>query len=133
MNPFAIVSNANQTSPLTYSVAIKQETEGQWTATALGWWGCKAEGTTREEALIKLNQILAEQLVQVEIVQQTLPLPHHENPWLKVAGMFKDDPQWDEFIEAMAVYRRELDAELEEEYRHLDKVEQEHKSDGSVV
>ncbi|MEP0751181.1 DUF4209 domain-containing protein [Trichocoleus sp. Lan] len=33
-------------------------------------------------------------------------------PWVKFAGMFKDDPLHDEFVEDMAAYRRELDAEV---------------------
>jgi hypothetical protein len=33
-------------------------------------------------------------------------------PWVKFAGMFKDDPLFDEFVEDMAAYRRELDAEI---------------------
>ncbi|MEK8019502.1 MAG: hypothetical protein VSS75_021730 [Candidatus Parabeggiatoa sp.] len=33
-----------------------------------------------------------------------------EHPWLKFAGMFKDDPNWDEFQAAIAEYRREVDA-----------------------
>jgi len=34
------------------------------------------------------------------------------DPWVKFAGMFKDDPLFDEFVEDMATYRRELDAEV---------------------
>jgi excisionase family DNA binding protein len=34
------------------------------------------------------------------------------DPWVKFAGMFKDDPLFDEFAEDMADYRRELDAEV---------------------
>ncbi len=34
------------------------------------------------------------------------------DPWIKFAGMFKDDPLFDEFVEDMAAYRRELDAEV---------------------
>jgi hypothetical protein len=34
------------------------------------------------------------------------------DPWVKFAGMFKDDPLFDEFVEDMAAYRRELDAEI---------------------
>jgi excisionase family DNA binding protein len=30
------------------------------------------------------------------------------DPWVKFAGMFKDDPLFDEFVEDMAAYRREL-------------------------
>jgi hypothetical protein len=47
-----------------------------------------------------------------------LPILIHEqrveqsDPWIKFAGMFKDDPLFDEFVEDMAAYRRELDAEV---------------------
>lgn len=34
------------------------------------------------------------------------------DPWVKFAGMFKDDPLFDEFVEDMATQRYELDAEV---------------------
>lgn len=34
------------------------------------------------------------------------------DPWVKFAGMFNDDPLFDEFVEDMVAYRRELDAEV---------------------
>ena len=36
-----------------------------------------------------------------------------EHPWMKFTGMFEHDPDWDEFQEAIAEYRREVDAENE--------------------
>ncbi|MFM5892715.1 MAG: DUF4209 domain-containing protein, partial [Dolichospermum sp.] len=44
-------------------------------------------------------------LVPQEIVEES-------NPWIKFAGMFKDDPLFDEFVEEMAKNRRELDEEI---------------------
>lgn len=44
-------------------------------------------------------------LVPQEIVEES-------NPWIKFAGMFKDDPLFDEFVEEMAKNRRELDDEI---------------------
>ena len=47
-----------------------------------------------------------------------LPILRHQqkveqsDPWVKFAGMFKDDPLFDDFVEDMAAYRRELDAEV---------------------
>ena len=47
-----------------------------------------------------------------------LPILMHQqkveqsDPWVKFAGMFNDDPLFDEFVEDMAAYRRELDAEV---------------------
>ncbi|MBU7582736.1 MAG: hypothetical protein KAF91_07470 [Nostoc sp. TH1S01] len=34
------------------------------------------------------------------------------NPWVKFAGVFQDDPLFDDFVENMAAYRQELDAEI---------------------
>lgn len=47
-----------------------------------------------------------------------LPILEHQqkveqsDPWVKFAGMFKDDPLFDEFVEDMATYRQELDAQI---------------------
>lgn len=46
--------------------------------------------------------------------------PQTEHPWMKFAGMFKDDPQFDEMLAYIEADRRELDAQMEEYYRQLD-------------
>lgn len=45
----------------------------------------------------------------ISIFQQDV---EQSDPWVKFAGMFKDDPLFDEFVDDMAAYRRELDAEV---------------------
>jgi hypothetical protein len=39
--------------------------------------------------------------------------PDAENPWLKLAGKYQDDPQYDEVLAYIEQYRCELDAENE--------------------
>lgn len=39
------------------------------------------------------------------------PLIDSENPLLSVIGAFKDDPEYDALMEAVAEYRRQLDAQ----------------------
>lgn len=41
-------------------------------------------------------------------------------PWVKYAGMFKDDPDFDDFLAEMEAYRREIDAEMAQSDRRLD-------------
>lgn len=36
------------------------------------------------------------------------------NPWVAKAGMFADDPTWEDFQQAMADYRRQVDENPEE-------------------
>jgi len=51
-------------------------------------------------------------------------LPKPEHPWMKFAGMFKDDPDFEEVLADIAAYRHELDLEQEEYYRQLDAEEE---------
>lgn len=43
-----------------------------------------------------------------------------DNPWIQMAGIFKDDPQFDEMLAYIEEDRRQLDAEMEAYYRQLD-------------
>ena len=43
-----------------------------------------------------------------------------DNPWIQNAGIFKDDPQFDDMLAYIEAYRRELDAEMEAYYDSLD-------------
>ncbi|MGD1910477.1 MAG: DUF4209 domain-containing protein [Rivularia sp. (in: cyanobacteria)] len=45
------------------------------------------------------------------------------DPWVKFAGMFKDDPLFDEFVEDMATYRQELDAQIADDENTLEENE----------
>jgi hypothetical protein len=42
---------------------------------------------------------------------------------MKFAGMFEDDPHFDEVQEYIEEYRRELDAEIEEYYQEIENQE----------
>jgi len=62
------------------------------------------------EISLFLEQLL--KVVNSNVVNQsTLPNSfREENPWIKFAGMFADDPDWEEFQAAIASNRREIDA-----------------------
>ena len=66
------------------------------------------EGATRDEALQKFRDLLAARLVNgAEIVPLEVPLGGH--PLDRFAGMFRDDPYYDDWQRAIAEYRRQLD------------------------
>jgi hypothetical protein len=50
----------------------------------------------------------------LDVVSCNLSVEQAEHPWIKHAGMFKDDPLFDEVLEEIAIYRRELDADRPE-------------------
>jgi tRNA(fMet)-specific endonuclease VapC len=67
-----------------------------------------AEGATREEALAKLKaQVEARLRDGAEIV--TVEIGREPHPWLEFAGMFKDDPRIDEWVQSMAEYRQQVE------------------------
>jgi hypothetical protein len=97
-------------------------------------FGLSAQAPTREEALSKLKGMMdalpesAGETVwidldrsdpfylellqqQIEVLQQEVAALRRsqEKPWLKVKGVCKDDPLFDEWQEAIAEYRREVD------------------------
>jgi len=72
-------------------------------------FGVVAEGTTRDEALRNLRQLLEARLVSgAEIVE--LEVAGAQHAWKPFAGMFKDDPLFDEWQKAIGEYRREVDS-----------------------
>jgi hypothetical protein len=101
-------------SRVPYTVSVEQQPSGQWLAQVLGWTDCKAEAESRDEALVAIKKILTDRLTRLDVVFIDLPTIQTEHPWMKHAGMFKDDPMFDEVLEEIAVYRRELDADRPE-------------------
>lgn len=77
-------------------------------ATGCEPFGITAEGATREEALNRLrSQVQARLSGGAEIV--ALEVTPAEHPLMKFAGMFKDDPLIEEWKQAMADYRDQVE------------------------
>jgi predicted RNase H-like HicB family nuclease len=102
------------------TVLIEQKTEGKYQALVLGLPECKAEGNSREEVITNISRILGDRLEKAELIPLEIKPPKPEHPWMKFAGMFKDDPQFDEMLEDIQQLRRDRDAEMEEYYRKMD-------------
>lgn len=100
----------------TYQIIIESESDGTISATLLGWPECKATGKSQDEAVRNLGELVNARLAKAEIVSVKLKSNLSENPWIRLAGKYKDDPFYDDFLADMQAYRRELDAEMEEYY-----------------
>jgi predicted RNase H-like HicB family nuclease len=96
---------------MTYYVLVENGKQGNYTATVLGWPDCTAQGATRQEALARIRQALITRLAQVEIVPLEIEHPHPGHPWLKFAGVFKDNPLFDDVLAEIEAHRHELDAD----------------------
>ncbi len=120
MNTNSLIINRHPSSQHTYDVLIEHKAEGGVIATVLGWQDCQAHASTKEEALNTLRQLLTARLQNKEIVSLKIDLSQPEHPWMRFAGMFKDDPDFEEFLADIAAYRHKIDEETEESFRHLD-------------
>jgi hypothetical protein len=98
------------TSRIPYPISVEQQPNGKWLAQVLGWADCQAEAASREAAIFGIKQALNDRLTRMDVVFIDLPTPQTEDPWMKHAGMFKDEPLFDRVLEKIATYRRELDA-----------------------
>lgn len=74
-----------------------------------------AEGASQDEALDRLrDEIQLKLSTGASLVPLDIP-PVEENPWVKYAGAFRDDPLFDEWVQAMAENRRRDQEEFERE------------------
>lgn len=101
---------------LNYDVLIDNQEDGGVSATVLGLPDFKASGVTKEEALEKLIQLLQER--EPEIVTLEIEPPQTEHPWMKFAGMHKDNPLFAEVLEYIEAERSQINTvRLREETR----------------
>lgn len=95
-----------------YTVFLRQS-DGQYYAVVPLLPLCSAQGGTREEVLHNVKVAIEETLAQIDITTVEVGPPSQRapaNPWLETAGMFQDDPLFDEMLAEVAAYRRALDA-----------------------
>ncbi len=95
---------------MVYDVLVRRK-DSHFTATVLGLPDCTAEAPTRSEAIRRVhaaaaNFIAEGELVRIEIAPLTPP-----RPIISFAGMWADDDTFDDFVAAMAAYRKEVDAD----------------------
>ena len=104
----------------TAHIIIKNESDTTVSAALLGWPECKAFGETRSQALQNLHDLVNAQLAEAEIVSVKITSSRSNNPWVRLAGKYENDPYYDEVLAHIEEYRRELDAETEAYYSQID-------------
>src|SRR5262245_31081143 len=72
------------------------------------------EGATRDEAVARMRDQLKTRVQNgTQLVSVEVSAADAQNPWVKFAGMFKDDPYFDEWQQAIAENRRKVDEDPE--------------------
>ncbi|MBD2774434.1 hypothetical protein [Iningainema tapete] len=100
-----------QTENLRVNILLENKND-RVIASALELPSYRVEAATRELALKTLEQLLATHLKNTEIVPVEIKVSQatgEENPWIKFAGFFKDDPYFAQIAEAIRAERESND------------------------
>jgi len=89
-------------------VLIEPLTGKRYRARGAEPFALSAEGATPEEALTNLKEQLEARLKNGTAIVP-LEVPTEPHPLAEFAGMFKDDPYFEEVLEIMAANRRKMD------------------------
>ncbi|MEH2326376.1 MAG: hypothetical protein V7K32_23005 [Nostoc sp.] len=111
MNLAVKITSPTTVPKLTYDVLIENQQDSEVSATVLSLPDIKSFGATKEEALDKLIQLLQER--KPEIVTLEIELPQTQHPWMKFAGMHKDNPLFAEVLEYIEAERSQVDLDNE--------------------
>jgi hypothetical protein len=95
---------------MTYDVILRKKTN-KYVARVRDWPEVVIEEDSREAAITHIKAQLSEYLSQPpEVIQIDLePAGHGDHLWLQFAGMWADDPSWDDFVAEVKAYRQEID------------------------
>ncbi len=101
---------------MTFGVILLKQANNGYVARPVLWPDVEAQGTTEQEALDRVRALIRNLLSEARLVQVEVDVPEEkvENPWIAKAGIFADDPTWEDFQKAMADYRHQVDEDQEE-------------------
>ncbi|MEH2162852.1 MAG: hypothetical protein V7K38_17945 [Nostoc sp.] len=120
MNSFSSATSqaSKDNNEVLVNVIVKLEANGNCSAIVPGLPELRVEASDRTAALAQLQQRLETHLAGAEIVSLSIKLPSTEqkNPWLAMAGIFKDDPQFEQMLSAIENYRQEVDDSMENNF-----------------
>ena len=94
---------------MTVKVIIEKIDERRFRASIEQPFSIESEGATEDEALSRLRELAVARLNSRKVVDLDLDMPE-DNPWLKLAGMWKDNPDLDEYRRNIEEHRKEMDA-----------------------
>jgi predicted RNase H-like HicB family nuclease len=97
-----------------YQVLVQNLPDGLFSAFIIGVPDVVAEGATVEEALNNAKTLLRERLATSRLFTievEESPAGVVANPWLETHSVLRDDTTFDDWVEEIAKYRREVDEE----------------------
>ena len=111
------VLQSQPSSQLKVTLLLETLSSGQVSASVFEFPHCRVEAATREEAITQLQTTFLERLKHIETVSWEVPIQASEPTWMQFAGVFKDDPDFQEIMDEIRAERTsDDDSEIEPSY-----------------
>lgn len=99
-----------------YQIFVQSQKEN-FVASVVGMPNVIAEANTEAEVIAKIKSVLEAQLatgkfLTIEVNPQVIP--HEETTQMRYAGIFANDPTFDDFMDKLAIIRQESNAKIDE-------------------
>jgi hypothetical protein len=90
---------------LKVTLLVETLPSGQVAASVFELPDCRVEASTREEAITQIKATFLERLKHIETISWDVPVKTSEPAWMKFAGIFKDDPDFQEIMNQIQAER----------------------------
>jgi hypothetical protein len=102
-----------QSDNLKLHMLLERNDEGNVIASVLELPNIQVVAPTQEQAVQELKKLLSTRLEKIEVIPVEIQLTQSEaeNPWLKFAGVFKDDADFADIVDNLRAERHEVDEE----------------------
>ncbi len=95
---------------VTLTLILEAQTSGRFVASVLEFPSCHEEADTKDGAIAQLEAALVERMARAEVRPWSIALPRANNEadepaWAKFAGIFKDNPMFDQVMEQIQADR----------------------------
>ena len=96
-----------------YDVLLTKQANSQYTARVLSLPDVVVSGTDDTEVLARVRAAIAHIQANSRVVQVEAPplAEMSDDPWLRFAGMWEEDPDWDMFQSEIKSFREAIDSE----------------------
>jgi predicted RNase H-like HicB family nuclease len=107
-----VTLNVPQSQPsanLKVTILLENLPSGCYVASVFELPDCRVEAETREEAITKIKAAFLERLKHIETISWDVPVQSSEPAWMKFAGVFKDDSDFQEIMQMIRAERNSND------------------------
>lgn len=112
--------NVRQSQPsanLKVTLLIETLKNGLFAASIFEFPNFRVEAQTREDAISQLQTTFLERLTHIEAISWNVPLEASPPTWMQFAGVFQDDPDFQEIMNEIRSQRTsDDDTEVESSY-----------------